>query len=65
MTVRRLKRELENFDENLEVVIAIYEYAQQIGEQEYDYYPDLVEVVDTDEGEKFLRISSFNNLEGN
>lgn len=59
MTVKELKKVLDNFDENLEVVIGVYD---QIAEEDGKVFNDIdgVEQLTSDWKEEFVCINFYN-----
>lgn len=64
-TVGKLTEELNRYDENAEVVIAIYLHPDEAGKEENDYCLESVERVVDAEGEVYIRLCCFTILGGN
>jgi hypothetical protein len=59
LNIKDLIHELQKYDPDLDVVIAIYKHPTEIGDDQFDAYPNRVREITTDEGDKFIRIVAY------
>lgn len=54
-----LIHELQKYDSDLDVVIAIYRHPTEVGDNQFDAFPNKVQEVITIEGDKFIRVVAY------
>ncbi len=64
-TVAKLTEELNRYDDNAQVILAIYQYRGEIGKVENDHFLEHVERLVDEEGQTYIRLWCFNDLDGN
>ena len=64
-TVAKLVEELNRCDDNAQVIMAIWDYQEDVRKEEYDRFVEGVERVVDEEGQTYVRLWCFNNLSGN